>query len=313
MIPEPNPTARSHLWPFRGVRWAIPAVPLFALAFWELMGAPGDSRLDLAAGPSPFETGPPLVEDIELPWDGDGRRGGQIPPGSALAGTLVVPASGTEGSTGTPTSASDQTNHGAVTTAQVGEAVPAPPVQSRSRGTVMIALPPGWIVTRDPNHQSPGIATSRPQGEAVPDSAHSQKPGGDSPRSVESRPSPRPAPSRVSTPPPKQVVNAPRTVNPIPKKPDPRRLAESIPPVGGGSLDEAQVAYCMAEDFRLEGAKDRALSQSDIGIREEYNRQVDEWLLRCGNFSAPRSVLVRVGTEVRAIEHLLRQDGWNRF
>lgn len=72
----------------------------------------------------------------------------------------------------------------------------------------------------------------------------------------------------------------------------------NLPPIGGGHiLTRAQIRYCLAEDIRLEAARDTYILREDSALKglipleelernlDKFNAKVDDYNSRCGNYS----------------------------
>ena len=72
----------------------------------------------------------------------------------------------------------------------------------------------------------------------------------------------------------------------------------SRPPIGGGyTLTRTQIVYCLAEDIRLEAARDTYISMEDRALNglmpieeleknlDKFNAKVTDYNGRCGNYS----------------------------
>lgn len=93
----------------------------------------------------------------------------------------------------------------------------------------------------------------------------------------------------------------------------PYRPQESLPPVGQGlTLSRGQIAYCVAEDIRLEGAKSAIdnFSGSDVN---QFNTMVADYNNRCSNFRYRRGVLESVRQDIETYRNQLYSEGQQRF
>lgn len=93
----------------------------------------------------------------------------------------------------------------------------------------------------------------------------------------------------------------------------PSRPVESKPPVGQGlTLPSEQIAYCVAEDIRLDGAKSAVNSYSNSDV-DRFNAMVADYNSRCGSFRYRKGALENARRDIEAIRGLLQADGRSRF
>ena len=109
------------------------------------------------------------------------------------------------------------------------------------------------------------------------------------------------------------VSQATTTARPIESKPAPGY---------DQSLSESELRYCLAEDIRLNGEKERVdvverstnhYRQSDVdhfnGVVEAYNQRAADFNSRCGHYRYYQSVMARVRTDVEGRRSQLLQEG----
>jgi hypothetical protein len=93
----------------------------------------------------------------------------------------------------------------------------------------------------------------------------------------------------------------------------PSRPAESKPPVGQGlSFSYDQIAYCVAEDIRVDGAKSAVDNYSDSDV-DRFNAMVADYNSRCSNFRYRRGALESVRSSIEPYRSRLRAEGMRRL
>lgn len=86
---------------------------------------------------------------------------------------------------------------------------------------------------------------------------------------------------------------------------------ERMPPVGQtAAFDAAQIRYCLAEDVRLEAAREVANSASDV---DRFNTMVSDYNARCSNYRYRAGLLESVQRELQTRTSDLRAEGIARF
>lgn len=109
------------------------------------------------------------------------------------------------------------------------------------------------------------------------------------------------------------VSQATTTARPIESKPAPGY---------DQSLSESELRYCLAEDIRLNGEKERVdvverstnhYRQSDVdhfnGVVDAYNQRAADFNSRCGHYRYYQSVMARVRPDVEGRRSQLLQEG----
>lgn len=88
---------------------------------------------------------------------------------------------------------------------------------------------------------------------------------------------------------------------------------EDVPPVStGDAFSRSQIRYCLSEEIRIEGARS-ALDQYRPHEVDRFNRMVDDYNGRCGNFRYSSGSLDNLRTEVEADRIRLQAEGAARF
>lgn len=93
----------------------------------------------------------------------------------------------------------------------------------------------------------------------------------------------------------------------------PSRLSEELPPVGTNHvLSGAQLRYCLAEDIRLESAKEAVNNYIDSHV-DRFNGMVSDYNSRCGQFRYRKGALESARSEVERFRSELQSQGRDRF
>lgn len=93
----------------------------------------------------------------------------------------------------------------------------------------------------------------------------------------------------------------------------PSRPAESRPPVGQGlTFSYDLIAYCVAEDIRMDGAKSAVDDYSDSDVNQ-FNAMVADYNSRCSSFRYRRGVLESVRSSIEPYRSQLRAEGMHRI
>lgn len=120
----------------------------------------------------------------------------------------------------------------------------------------------------------------------------------------------------TSTPAPAYSTPAPTVTpsySPPPQPQVPSRPTESKPPVGEGlTFSYEQIAYCVAEDIRMEGAKSAVDKYSEADV-DHFNAMVADYNSRCSKFRYRRGALESVRSDMERYRTELQADGRNRF
>jgi hypothetical protein len=86
---------------------------------------------------------------------------------------------------------------------------------------------------------------------------------------------------------------------------------ERMPPVGQTTpFDAAQIRYCLAEDVRLEAARDVANSDSDV---DRFNAMINDYNSRCSSYRYRAGLLESLKRELQGRISDLRAEGIARF
>lgn len=93
----------------------------------------------------------------------------------------------------------------------------------------------------------------------------------------------------------------------------PSRPAESKPPVGQGlSFSYDQIAYCVAEDIRMDGARSAIDNYSDSDV-DRFNAMVADYNSRCSNFRYRHGALESVRSSIEPYRSQLYSEGQQRM
>lgn len=108
--------------------------------------------------------------------------------------------------------------------------------------------------------------------------------------------------------PPAQTATS--SYSPPPAKPQaPSRRAESKPPVGQDLVfSRDQIAYCVAEDIRIEGAKSAVNNYSDSDV-DRFNTMVADYNSRCSSFRYRKGALEGVRSSIEPYRSQLYSEG----
>jgi hypothetical protein len=84
-----------------------------------------------------------------------------------------------------------------------------------------------------------------------------------------------------------------------------------MPPVGQTTpFDAAQIRYCLAEDVRLEAARDIVNSDPDV---DRFNAMINDYNSRCSNYRYRAGLLESLKRELQTRTSDLRAEGIARF
>lgn len=93
----------------------------------------------------------------------------------------------------------------------------------------------------------------------------------------------------------------------------PSRPAESKPPVGQGlSLSYDQIAYCVAEDIRMNGARSAVNNYNGSDV-DRFSVMVADYNSRCSNFRYRRGALESVRSSIEPYRSQLYSEGQQRL
>jgi hypothetical protein len=93
----------------------------------------------------------------------------------------------------------------------------------------------------------------------------------------------------------------------------PSRPVEAKPPVGQNLVfSSEQIAYCVAEDIRMEGAKSSVDNYSDSDV-DRFNAMVVDYNSRCSNFRYRRGALEGVRSSIEPYRSELYSEGQQRL
>lgn len=145
--------------------------------------------------------------------------------------------------------------------------------------------------SRWPNHLTYLIAALIVGGAAYWISQNTSKP---SINSSSPMPSPSAQPSAMAAPPPPKRVS---------------ETEEALPPIGQDNLlTSAQIRYCVAQSFRLDGAE-RALDARSQAAVIRYNVLIDDFNSRCSKYRYRKGTLEPIQAEVGRRRTALEQEG----
>jgi hypothetical protein len=102
--------------------------------------------------------------------------------------------------------------------------------------------------------------------------------------------------------------------SPPPAQPQvPPRPAESTPPVGQDLVfSREQIAYCVAEDIRMDGAKSAVDNHIDSDV-DRFNALVADYNSRCSSFRYRRGALESVRSSIEPYRSQLYSEGQQRL
>jgi len=87
--------------------------------------------------------------------------------------------------------------------------------------------------------------------------------------------------------------------------------SEQVPPIGSDHvLGTAQIRYCLAEDIRLEAARDGVRADAEI---DRFNSMVEDFNSRCASYRYRRQEFEAVKRQVEADRSLLEVEGLGRL
>lgn len=108
-------------------------------------------------------------------------------------------------------------------------------------------------------------------------------------------------------------ATAPTSQLPVSEPQAPRRPSEEMPPVGRDHvLGAAQIRYCLAEDIRMEAAKDSLNSYADSDV-DQFNAMVADYNSRCGAFRYRSSALESARSDIEPFRFELAAEGRSHF
>ena len=109
------------------------------------------------------------------------------------------------------------------------------------------------------------------------------------------------------------VQSATHSYSPPEQPQAPSRPAESKPPVGQGlSFSYDQIAYCVAEDIRMDGAKSEVDNYNESDV-DQFNAMAADYNGRCSNFRYRRGSLERVRSSIEPYRSQLYSEGQQRM
>lgn len=91
------------------------------------------------------------------------------------------------------------------------------------------------------------------------------------------------------------------------------RPFEEMPPVGDNNvLGSAQIRYCLAEDIRLQSAKNTVNSHNNLDVNK-FNEMITDYNSRCGAFRYKQGALESARSEIEPFRSELNAEGGRRF
>jgi hypothetical protein len=106
---------------------------------------------------------------------------------------------------------------------------------------------------------------------------------------------------------------APSTQTPISEPQLPRRPSEEMPPVGRDLvLRSAQIRFCVAEDIRMEAAKQNLDNYNDYDV-QHFNTLIANYNSRCGAFRYRSGALKMARSDIEPFRFEIEAEGRNYF
>ena len=100
---------------------------------------------------------------------------------------------------------------------------------------------------------------------------------------------------------------------PLPQPEVSSRPVESKPPVGQALVfSQEQIAYCLAEDIRMDGAKSKVNNYNSSDV-DRFNAMVADYNSRCSRFSYRSGTLENVRSSIELYRNKLYSEGAQRF
>jgi len=106
---------------------------------------------------------------------------------------------------------------------------------------------------------------------------------------------------------------APSWKQPTAPAPVPARPTEQKPPTGRNNVfSRAQIRYCIAEGIRIEAGRAAMNDYSDSDV-DKFNRYVDDYNSRCGEYRYLEGVLASARSDLEPFRSEILTEGRNRF